>query len=286
MPILGISFFLFDYLYLILFGYDNLSLLPFYLCGSFLMASLIIYQLLFVKKYCLYCIGVSIVVFIKTVFVIVSFNTAFNLSQILISILASSAICSFVLLHKIIERKNFDNEISLLIVKRNPKVINALFHNRQQNLSSYDNVLIYGNPKATTKITTFVDLNCKYCRKVMQDMVFLLKRFPQRFCWNLIIDGFIKAELSEEDFEHINYRQLYIYTLYKKKDKNDFLRSRINIPKKWSCSLSIITQYKALLESIKNLNLNHYPIIIVNDKILPKEYKIEDLQYISTYTAS
>ena len=94
LPILGICFFLFDYFYLIFFGWDSLSLLPFYLCGSIFMASMIPYQLFVIKKYCLYCIGVGAAVFIKAVIGIINFNISINLFHIFISALISFSICS------------------------------------------------------------------------------------------------------------------------------------------------------------------------------------------------
>lgn len=283
LPILGICFFLFDYLYLIFFGWDSLSLLPFYLCGSIFMASMIIYQLFVIKKYCLYCIGVSVAVFIKAVIGIINFNTFINLFHIFISALISFSICSLIFLYKTIEKRNFDNEISLLKIKRNKKVINTLFNNKQQILSPCNNVLSYGNPEANIKITTFINLDCEYCKKTTQDMILLLKKFPKRFCWNLIIDGYISSELSDKEFEHINCRQLYIYSSYKTENKKNLPRLNMNIPKKWSCPISLMQQYKVLLESVKKLNIIHYPVILINNKVLPKEYEIKDLQYLSTH---
>ena len=57
----------------------------------------------------------------------------------------------------------------------------------------------------------------------------------------------------------------------------------MNIPKKWSCPISLMQQYKVLLESVKKLNIIHYPVILINNKVLPKEYEIKDLQYLSTH---
>jgi hypothetical protein len=111
-------------------------------------------------------------------------------------------------------------------------------------------------------------------------MILLLQKFPQRFCWNLIIDGYISSELSDKEFEHINCRQLYIYSSYKRDGKENLPNLNINVSEKWSCPIFLIQHYKILLSSIKKLNIDHYPIILVNNKILPKEYKIEDLQYL------
>ncbi len=280
LPILGICFFLFDYFYLIFFGWDSLSLLPFYLCGSMFMASMILYQLFVIRKYCLYCIGVGAAVFIKAVIGIINFNISINFFYIFISALISFSICSFISLYKTTEKRNFDNEISLLRIKRNKKVINTLFNDKQQIFSSCNNVLNYGNPEANIKITTFINLDCEYCKKTTQDIILLLQKFPQRFRWNLIIDGYISSELSDKEFEHINCRQLYIYSSYKRDGKENLPNLNINVSEKWSCPIFIIQHYKILLSSIRKLNIDHYPIVLVNNKILPKEYKIEDLQYL------
>ena len=60
--------------------------------------------------------------------------------------------------------------------------------NIQQNLS-----LCFGNINALDTITTVISLDCEHCKKVVKDVNLLMQKFPQKYRWQLVIDGFEAA---------------------------------------------------------------------------------------------
>lgn len=175
-----------------------------------------------------------------------------------------------------------EREIELLSIKRNESVLSCYFDkvsnlNIQQNLS-----LCFGNINALDRITTVISLDCEHCKKVVKDVNLLMQKFPQKYRWQLVIDGFEAVDNNKETFIKNNKRQLYLYMLYRH-SQTDCLKTLFvqSYKEHFNIFDETIITYRDLLASIRNMNIQHYPSVFINSHRLPSGYKITDIPYIS-----
>lgn len=283
LPILGIYFFLFDAISLFITRAQNIMTIGIYIGAVIFMLFLTIYQVLIVKKYCLYCLGLATLVVLKLAIVKSVYNeiNLRTIAEFLVIAFITYFICF--LFYKYINESKFlmNKEIALLKLKRNDNVIRLYFNMKSSYHFPADSILKFGRDDAKIKITTIVSLNCLHCRRVMEEASNLVRRFPNRFSWKLIIDGYTYDGITEERIIQYNSKQLHLYTIYEK-NKDDCFRKLLSrhFRRELQISNNSLQRYKEMLSSIKEAMIKHYPTVLVNDIILPYEYDISDLQYI------
>ena len=282
LPVLGLFFFVFCISYLMLTQYTNFILWTVNFVAVIIMLILTCYQLFMIRKYCVYCLSITIIVMIK-IFLLKSSLATIRL------VTFSNLICAFslaVLLSIIIYKFAYadsildEKEIELLRLKRNKRIMSECFSKKHLG-NPISDMMEFGNKNADIVITTFISLHCTHCWNVVNDVINLLTQFPKRFLWRVVIDGVYHPAMPEDVFAKINARQLNLLRLYHQ-DKKQCMKALRgwNIMKNNIKDAYLIAAYRHQLEMIQSKNISHYPHIWVNDYIFPKEYTIKDLQCI------
>lgn len=284
LPVVGIFFFIFDILYLVLCGMLDILISSVYILSSCFMLTLLLYQIFKIKKYCIYCLVIAFIVVCKLFFVF-PINTNISLSSFFYFI--ESAFIAYLLcyiIHKngIENKQSLNNEINLLKLKRNINIFRYLYKSNCNINLPTDNALKFGNEKGDLIITTIIDLDCKHCHKLVEDVSALITMFPDKFLWNVILAGNSVNQVIDQQFISENWRQLYLYSKYGiSKDKCLKALKHLKFKrKKMRYSNNILEGYKDVLHNLKNIVVKHYPIILINGIILPQEYVVSDLQYL------
>lgn len=282
---LGIFFFFWNILSLIMMG--NVSLLQFALCtfASLVCLGLLVYQAFFIHKYCVYCLGTYIVIWLSTLVAIktavipigwgnIMYNTGV---QACLALLLSN----FTSQHFQKQKKLFENEVLLLRLKRNHAVYKALSNDRMmvEDLGMYG--IQFGDKGASCKIRMIVSLDCKFCQKAIREAASLIKRFPQRFSCEVILadgsslveglSGYVANRLREFNIIQEYYRGNRDMSIFEKSSSKD-------ISEKLEFA-SVISQYKKNQKIIKELSIEKLPLIQINGKTKSSYYDISDYQY-------
>lgn len=287
LPVIGIYFFLLDSASLVILRVqDHLTLIA-YVCSVVLMIGLTIYQFAKIKKYCLYCMGITFMVIIKLLIITsplqpVEVQTVVGMVSLSIVVYI---ICHLLYINGRNTQALFDKEITLLNLKRDKRVLSCYFEKIQELDIPKNLSLNFGNINAPVTITTIISIDCKHCKTVAKDIYSLMQKFPQRYHWQLIIDGIGVEENNKETFIKYNKRQLNLYMLYLH-SHIDCLKALFANSYREQISFydEAIVIYKSLLNSIQSMNIQHYPFVLINSYRLPKGYKITDIPYISRYT--
>lgn len=284
LPVVGIFFFIFDILYLVLYGMLDILISSVYILSSSFMLTLLLYQIFKIKKYCIYCLIIAFIVVCKLLFV---FPININVSSISVLYFLLSAFIAYLLcyiIHKngIENKQSLNNEINLLKLKRNINIFRYLNKGNYDIYLPTDKALKFGNEKCDLIITTIIDLDCKHCHKLVEEVSALIRMFPDKFLWNLILDGHNVNQVVDKQFTNENWRQLYLYSKYEiSEDLCLAALKHLRFKRKhFNYSNNVLECYKQMLDDLKKVVVNHYPIILINGIILPQEYAVSDLQYI------
>ncbi|MES5005346.1 vitamin K epoxide reductase family protein [Prevotella disiens] len=283
LAIMGVFFFLFNLLSLIIVGAANCISGYITLVAAIFMMFLSIYQVFKIKKYCLYCLGITIVVFAKLYISVLSFNAnhIYLLPKFVISI-----IIAYLFSYLIYKIMNYDklllnNDIELLRIKRNPSIIKKYFV-QSHSIVPTEEMMEFGNKYADIVITTFISLHCRHCQKVVSEVIQLIDKFPKRFLWRVAIQGISSNDINDKVFVQLNTRQLHILQLYISNKRCCLKAMRLwNFKNITDCSEELIAKYRYQQKNIEEMKIVHYPTIWVNNIVLPQEYTTSDLQYIN-----
>lgn len=273
----GLFYFLWDILIVLMDGPKTpvfaVSLLTTIL--SFFLAA---YQILAIRKYCIYCFCLYTVFITKAIvsyFALDHFPVfhiiealAFNLMAAIIAILLCVA---FSRLEKT-KRQALNNDVRLLKIKREPKVFHAL--SVRMPMLNFQNLtgLKYGKEKVDSKIVIFVSLNCKYCRQAIKDASTLLTRFPNRFNCTVILTDI------ENNSKNKNLALIDEY-LQGDHDISSLIKNKNHKEKGKSSQLSR-NLFNEMEREAKDFSIVKFPFIVIDGAIKPKLYEISDYQYI------
>ena len=284
--------FSFEELGLFYFLWDLLSL--FFSCGGiitfvvsflaiFISVFLMLYQIVVIRKYCLYCISLYVIIVIKTslyyyllkadVWSLYSGTLLMNELAFLVALALSFAYIELTTT----KVKVLEEETENLKIKREPSVLQVL-----TNVSSFidmENIigLKYGVEKAPFQIAIFVSLNCRYCRQILKEVAFLLKRFPKIFNCNVIIAPPLRSNISP----YGRNLEASVIDRYIKGDHDlSLLIGKPRDIKTEDPSQASVNLLGLMGKEVENFCVSKFPYVIVNNRILPKYYKISDFQYI------
>lgn len=275
LPVMGCFYFLFILLSSSHDGVGSLYVLI-SASGALVVFYLMLFQFVILKKICIYCLGISILVI--SIFVIMYTTIPFSTISLRITlndILAAivSGTISFLLLSSLrYKQKSASKEIALLKLKRAPGMFEHFLKNNRKLCLTSENALIYGADKGFYTIDTIIDLDCKHCRSLVQEMQNIMRRYHQLITWRLYIDG-----------EDINVRKSKLQPLQIIEEyRINKQRSLDYISKGKQNRISVITdettrKYKGMSDEIRNIRINHYPTVIFNGVEFPKEYKVSDV---------
>lgn len=284
LPVVGIFFFIFDILYHVLYGMFDILISSVYILSSCFMLTLLSFQILKIKKYCIYCLIITFIVVCKLFFVFpININVSItSVLYFLVSVFIAYLLCHIIHKTGIENKQSLNNEINLLKIKRNNDIFRYLCKNNYHINLPTDNALKFGNENSNLIITTIIDLDCKHCHKLVEDVSALITMFPDKFLWNVILAGNSVNQVLDQQLINENWRQLYLYSKYGiSKDKCLKALKHLKFKrKKMIYSISMLEGYKEVLHNLKNIVVKHYPIILINGILLPQEYVVSDLQYL------
>ena len=155
--------------------------------AAFVSILLAAYQIIGIKKYCIYCFCIYVICFTEGFFAYFTIGNlseldfpkslAMNLPEILIAIV----ICVLYTKLEWTKYKSLEKSIELLKIKRIPDVYRALSDKRPILDKNPLSGLKYGNDKAACEIVIFASLSCKYCRETIKEISILIEKFPEKF---------------------------------------------------------------------------------------------------------
>lgn len=282
LPVIGCVFFLFDYLSI---TYPTLEAINVIICiaASFVALYLFLYQTFKIRKYCIFCIMIGVLILGNTIVKLFTLSYTFDYAINDLLSLSMVAIISAIiplLLYKYLKFKKLsvENELSSMQIKRMPNVFQHILISGKTFSLSGDNALVYGAEKGKYIIDTVVSLRCKHCNKVINMMIKLLHLYPEYITWRVYIDGL--GHDDDRKFKNINSSELQIIEQYKKdKEKSlELLSKKSTVDNPMEITDETLEQFKAIVNEIKYNKIDHYPTVGFNGKKFPKGYLIDDLE--------
>lgn len=168
-------------------------------------------------------------------------------------------------------------------IKRNPLVVNNLFL-PFRNGEATANAIEFGNKNAHVIITSIISLQCRYCKEHVKDLTNILRCAPDQYLWRIYIAGILPMNGHKDKFQIINRFQLMLLSAYLTNKECCFQMLREwDIHGKGQIREDAINKYYDMLNFIRKMPITHYPTILINGRILPKEYSISDIQFIAQY---
>lgn len=263
-----------------------LSLLSF----PFVLFSLY-YQFLRLRKACPLCLSIVFILLLEITFSVNYIYT--NNIDITSYVINSSALvliyfiiisCSWLILRELIdglsERDYY--KLNLLRLKRNPRVYNAFFvENKSVDMNYSDSDVWLGSKNAKLTITCVINSNCTPCAKAHIKLKQILSSSKSQINLNL---RFVVTNGNDREALHLIELYSRNTEIFEKAIDDWFLLKDYNL---------LIEKYP--VENISNLtrlilerhnqwcfkqNILYTPTFFFNDKMLEKEYSVEDVQWL------
>ena len=290
------SFIFFTYSFFITFFIKNysvlLSLNIFFLPISIITIIFTIYQQKFVlKKWCLLCLGISVLVLTQSIIIIVfsGFQNAFNIH----SFFLLTFVFLFITTLWYFLKPQFNRLSELMFEKyqrgeiyKDKEVFDLYFIRSAVILKrDFENLLPIKLNFAENHdtLTLILSPNCDYCKYEYLNLKKILFYFKHKINISVIFN-FDKSEVDENIIELTEI-------LYNLKDDigkstealDDFLIKNFSAKKwlkKWKPLNPILTEITSNnIEILKENNITDSPCLLFNNRLYPKEYKIEDIKY-------
>ena len=243
------------------------------------------------KKWCVLCLAVSVIILIQSL--VFSFAiTLINISKISIfSFLLSTIllVTIWLLVKPILESKiKIEKEvIDFKKFKRNFEVFN--FMSKDIPLINGFNQLEglqFGNLLSPVKLTIIISPSCGHCHKAFKDGLDLVKKFPERVSLHVLFN--INPENIDNPYKLVVETLLAISFInpenaesaisdwhIKKMELKNWLENWNVKTNNMKVNHEIHQQYQWCLEN----KFNYTPVKIVNEKLIPNEYEINELKY-------
>ncbi len=275
LPVIGMGFFIFDWLLLLTGDNQNLYVLFIYCVAVVCMFLLVVYQLVVVRKYCLYCMCISALAFVKPFFVNDGGNNMISFLHVLSAGIFSVIAVAIIYGYGEKVKAEMDSSLKLMSFKRIPHMFNMLLSRNSPQNVLIDHALVFGNESSQITIDTIINLKCSHCRKVVKEVCSLIEKWPTLICWRVYIDGIYVKSSNEMD----NSWQLHIISQYI--ENHDMAFQNL---KEWKfnvnnnpVSAEAKERYSNLVADIRQMGIDHYPTILFNNHQFPREYDISDV---------
>jgi len=262
--------------------------------GSVLAMPLLVYSIYIqkfqLKKWCLLCLCVAVIVVFNAAqfLVIYSIFTIEIVPVIQVLLLTLIISSSWFYLKKNLQEKNAkSNELNTLLrFKRNGELFNKTAEpvGASAVFKQLEKIEI-GNPLAKNTLTLFLSPSCAYCHIAYKNALELLEKSNDNIkieiCFNLNVNNvdnpFIVVVLAIMNLYHNNKN--YKAALDDWHLKNMALESWI---KKWKSIDSFENESSIVNNQFEwcfNNDYNYAPVLIYNGRLLPKIYEIKELIY-------
>lgn len=271
--VIGLFYVLMNYILLVCAsGVTILSQILSILALAFI-AVLLAYQIR-IKKFCVPCGLIALSIGCNSVYKLSCQSVSNDLLDIIIASFFS-AIATAAFVYMITNDYNkIRNKIKLLRFKRNKDIFNFLL-SKSEMYSLEQSRVIFGKQNSKCVIKTVVSLDCRHCKQLCRAMAKLVKS-GNDVRWELYFDGFIEGK------ETIFMRQLKFIQAYfdlKEDALTDFMKVVKRSDKVFEIEEATKTYLKAQLLNLSKINIQHVPLILFNDRMMPKGYDVDDLKW-------
>ncbi|MEC4047853.1 thioredoxin domain-containing protein [Flavobacterium sp. SUN046] len=244
------------------------------------------------KQWCVLCLVVSGIILFQSLFFLYSFNSFFAIRiedayYYIIALLVVASTWYFVrpLLKNHLQDQEKINE--LIRFKRNFQLFQFL-STPIENASGLEdlNPIAFGNKEAKFKLTLLLSPSCGHCHSAFEQAIKLVGRFPEKVSLRILFN------INVDNVDN-PYRVIVQHLMVLNKKRNDEVYAAISdwhihkmAIKEWvdkwgdnfrteSIDEELRKQYHWALKN----NFNYTPVIIINDKLIPSGYTIEELHY-------
>lgn len=278
---------------LVLFFFPALKVYLAYLGYLALLFSLwsIWFQKIKMKQWCILCLIVQvlfgILAVVYSLFGFVEFTVYFDFQLLYMAFiyffspLLTNVVCKW------LELKNQNQNLrqQMRELKMKDEIAQVLFREQiNYEVTFDDSLILFGNPKASIKLTVLTNPHCEPCAIMHQRIERLLEKVWDKICVQYIFTAF--NETLDRDCEC-----LIAYYL------NHSMKESLNFYHKWFLGgkyhkdiffqkhMKNIENEEAKCEYEKHLswrrknNLVSTPIVLINGYLFPSEYKLEDIIY-------
>lgn len=254
-------------------------------------------QYFIVKKWCILCLGIAIVLILQILLIsIYGFNTAilsWTALKKVVPFLFVFILVSFIFLEiKRLVKQGLVNksiEVKYNQIKRKYPVFKAL-SDTDESINQYTleemEAIVIGQDNAPIELNAVISASCIHCHKVYQNLIKLWNKNPEQLKIRLVFN--INAENVNNPYNVI-YKQAVSYYLSGDQDKvmallHDWHIQRMDFEKwksRWINDKSEIGteiiqhQYHWCLEN----KIFHTPAIILNGQLMPNEYEVHELNF-------
>lgn len=218
---IGCFYFVWNMVYLIITKHADLLLTSLSMLSSLVCICLLAYQFFTIKKFCILCLGTYFIIWASLAINLLNAVISINIKDCLyiggiatiISITISWLTCVYIQQQKRVS----ENEIKTLKIKRDTSIFKALTQKAKeidlQNITGKS----YGNQDAPNRIALIVSLNCKYCKKAIQEATQLVELFPHRFnCKIITVNDVIAYRNKHENISNLTLDKLPVIAINEK----------------------------------------------------------------------
>jgi uncharacterized membrane protein len=244
------------------------------------------------KKWCVLCLAVSFVIILQSVVFTLGNDSWFhNDVTDSYAFIFSTILLTFIwfAIKPILENKiKFEKEVNeLMRFKRNFNVFQFL----SKDIEEYDDFeklkgITFGNKNAATQITLILSPSCGHCHTAFEDAYELIQNHSEKTHLTILFN--INPENEDNTYKIVAETLLALNEQDPQKAKEAIIDWHINRldlenwKRKWTVETPHLLVNKQLQNQyywcLKN-DFNYTPIKIINDKLFPEEYKINELKY-------
>jgi uncharacterized membrane protein len=243
-----------------------------------------------IKKWCVLCLAVSVILITQTLFISHIFPININYETLIIALTLTLTFW-LNLKPKIYKVYNLEkNNKELIKFKRNYNVFSFL---QKPLISEFKlnwlSKIEFGNQNSLNTLTLILSPSCGHCHSAFKDAIQLINSHPAKIKLRVFFN--LNSENKENPYLSVveNLLQINKYHPEKIIDAiSDWHLEKMALEKwlkKWKqkniedwVGSEILSQYNWCLEN----GFNYTPVKIINSKILPKEYSIDEVKYFLT----
>lgn len=249
------------------------------------------YQKVRAKQWCVLCLIVQALLWVVFIINLASGAISIPLFSLMsISILASVYAIPYLLISIITpiytnntKKESLINEYNS--IRMNDDVFLTLLKKEQRySVDITTSAIIFGNPNAKMLITILTNPHCNPCAKMHERVEKLIAKTGDQICVQYIFSSF-NEELEESVRclikiynDYAIQETTYIYSEWYIKGKDD-KQSFYDKYSKGEYDDKSLAEFEKHIKWKEESKLSATPTIFVNGYTLPKEYKIEDLEY-------
>jgi len=245
-----------------------------------------------IQKWCVMCLIVSFLIFTQSIIWFSSdlFTLTFSFNEMFPFVFSFILFIPIWFVIKSMVRNILNNENSLKELKkfkRNYSLLNFL-SKKVVHTNGFEDLrgLNFGNRSAGVKLSVIISPSCAHCHKTFQEAFDLVLRFPDKIYLSVLFN--INPENNDNPYKAVVERLLAINRSTPGKTVeaiSDWHIKKMTLKKwlkKWhvdNVSMMINQEINKQYEWCSKNNFNYTPVKIVNERLFPNEYELNELKY-------